>query len=420
MSGPPEFPGLIAASVWIMLVSVSVASLPSSPAVTVRPSAETMPWVTVGVPAARPSALPMATTASPTTAVFESPKVTVGSPEAPWIWRSATSLDGSVPISVAGSELVVPDWVTVMVPPPPRIRAITWLLVTTSPDGRDDHAGPLILRCAVALTSIETTAGATLSTNLGMATPPLSTAAPGDVLASWTVSVESERAPAPHRRPHGRTDGPADQGGHDGDGQPVAAGAPALAAPATTAAPAATGRDAPARGGPPGPPGTGHNRGARCTVAVHRGTTGGALGVLGGCHGLGGTSGAGLSGAGRVGASGAVVATSASGDPAAPGHPEDDSWGCGRSAGGWPAGVRARSAGPRRAAPVRGRGPRRRPVRWVWRPAPTRGAVGWRCGRRLRTVAVLAHRCPPGVRWPSCRTLYVRAPGHGRIAALPS
>ena len=51
-----------------------------------------MPWVTVGVPAARPSALPMATTASPTTALDELPKVTVGRLEALLILSSATSL----------------------------------------------------------------------------------------------------------------------------------------------------------------------------------------------------------------------------------------------------------------------------------------------------------------------------------------
>ena len=77
MRGPPEFPGLIAASVWIRFCRFSVA-VPSPPALTDRPRAETMPWVTVGVPAASPSALPMATTASPTTALDELPKVTVG------------------------------------------------------------------------------------------------------------------------------------------------------------------------------------------------------------------------------------------------------------------------------------------------------------------------------------------------------
>ncbi len=51
-----------------------------------------MPWVTVGVPAASPSALPMATTASPTTALDELPNVTVGRFDALLILSSATSL----------------------------------------------------------------------------------------------------------------------------------------------------------------------------------------------------------------------------------------------------------------------------------------------------------------------------------------
>ncbi len=94
ISGPPELPGLIAASVWIMFCSVSVC-VPVPPAVTERPSAEMMPWVTVGVPAARPRALPIATTASPTTALDEFPKVTVGRLDPLLILSSATSLDWS-------------------------------------------------------------------------------------------------------------------------------------------------------------------------------------------------------------------------------------------------------------------------------------------------------------------------------------
>ena len=72
-SGPPEFPGLMAASVWNMLVRVSVAVPDESLACTVRPVAEMIPWVTVGVPAERPRALPMATTASPTCTLSELP-----------------------------------------------------------------------------------------------------------------------------------------------------------------------------------------------------------------------------------------------------------------------------------------------------------------------------------------------------------
>ena len=72
-SGPPEFPGLMAASVWNMLVRVSVLVPVESLACTVRPLAEMIPWVTVGVPAESPRALPMATTASPTWTLSESP-----------------------------------------------------------------------------------------------------------------------------------------------------------------------------------------------------------------------------------------------------------------------------------------------------------------------------------------------------------
>src|SRR5579862_2071334 len=61
--GPPEFPELMAASVWMMLCSVSPAPPEEPPACTVRPVADTMPEVTVGVPAERPRALPMAITA---------------------------------------------------------------------------------------------------------------------------------------------------------------------------------------------------------------------------------------------------------------------------------------------------------------------------------------------------------------------
>ena len=66
-SGPPELPGLIAASVWIASTSVSVPAT-----CTVRPRPDTMPVVTVGLPA-MPSALPIATTASPTWSESESP-----------------------------------------------------------------------------------------------------------------------------------------------------------------------------------------------------------------------------------------------------------------------------------------------------------------------------------------------------------
>ena len=113
-----------------MLLSVSLELL--EPAVTVRPSADTMPDVTVGVPAASPSALPIATTASPTTRSFESPKVTGVNPAMLLMRMRATSSMGLVPTSVAGNALVEPVRVTVIVPPF-TAAAITWLLVMTRP-----------------------------------------------------------------------------------------------------------------------------------------------------------------------------------------------------------------------------------------------------------------------------------------------
>jgi len=75
-SGPPELPGLIAASVWIALMNEFD---PESPAVTGRLSALTMPAVTVP---SRPRGEPMAIARSPTTTPSEFPRTTVGRPEA--------------------------------------------------------------------------------------------------------------------------------------------------------------------------------------------------------------------------------------------------------------------------------------------------------------------------------------------------
>ncbi len=180
----------MAASVWIMFCSVSVC-VPSPPAVTERPSAETMPWVTVGVPAARPSAFPMATTESPTTAFWELPKVTVGRLDALLILSSATSLVESYPTSVVGRGLVWPYSVTVMAPVLPfwTYSSITWLFVTTSPS--DVMIIPVPWSSLPPdFTSIDTTAGMTLSTSCGMVTLPLRTAAPGVALPSWMTDVE--------------------------------------------------------------------------------------------------------------------------------------------------------------------------------------------------------------------------------------
>ena len=72
-SGPPELPGLIAASVWMRLLR------DWSPSVVIeRPLAETMPLVTEFEYV--PSGLPMATTSWPTLSASDSPIAAVGRP----------------------------------------------------------------------------------------------------------------------------------------------------------------------------------------------------------------------------------------------------------------------------------------------------------------------------------------------------
>ena len=91
MSGPPELPGLIAASVWIMLCSVSVLSEISLVAVTVRPSAETMPWVTVGRARREPEGVADRHDGVADDELVREPKVTAGRFDSPWICSSAMS-----------------------------------------------------------------------------------------------------------------------------------------------------------------------------------------------------------------------------------------------------------------------------------------------------------------------------------------
>ena len=65
-----------------------------------RCSALTMPAVTVR---SSPKGLPMATTASPTSTALELPRVSGVNERdhAPWIFRTAMSVEGSVPTTVA-------------------------------------------------------------------------------------------------------------------------------------------------------------------------------------------------------------------------------------------------------------------------------------------------------------------------------
>ena len=72
--GPPELPGLMAASVWMRLWSIGRPGCSM-----VRPSALTTPTVTVGPPSIQ-SGLPIATTVSPTASVDEAPSRSAGGP----------------------------------------------------------------------------------------------------------------------------------------------------------------------------------------------------------------------------------------------------------------------------------------------------------------------------------------------------
>ncbi len=101
ISGPPEFPWLIAASVWIAPVIEN-----SLGAVIVRFVALTMPAVIVS---GRLNGLPIATTVWPGSADDEFPSVSGWSSDAGLsMWITAVSVDLSLPTSVALS--VDPSW----------------------------------------------------------------------------------------------------------------------------------------------------------------------------------------------------------------------------------------------------------------------------------------------------------------------
>ena len=89
-SGPPESPGWMGALWWMSPVSRSEVPAPSSEATIDAFRPAMCPTATAGVPPL-PSALPSATTLSPTFAVDESPRAAVCSPEAPCSCRTAMS-----------------------------------------------------------------------------------------------------------------------------------------------------------------------------------------------------------------------------------------------------------------------------------------------------------------------------------------
>ncbi|OPX96423.1 MAG: hypothetical protein A4E58_01750 [Syntrophorhabdus sp. PtaB.Bin006] len=116
-SGPPLFPGLIEASVWI--------KSSYGPAPITLPFALTMPAVTV---VSNPKGLPMATTQSPTSRLSESPNVADGSVCFALILIRAMSVLASRPITVASYSLPSISFTFMLC-----AFSMTWLLVRMYP-----------------------------------------------------------------------------------------------------------------------------------------------------------------------------------------------------------------------------------------------------------------------------------------------
>ena len=101
MSGPPELPWLIAASVWIPSITVSVSE-PSPDSGTGRFSALMMPTVTV---LRSPRGAPAATTCSPTWSRSESPRRATVRLSTLSTFSTAISVLGSRPTIFVGTTL---------------------------------------------------------------------------------------------------------------------------------------------------------------------------------------------------------------------------------------------------------------------------------------------------------------------------
>jgi hypothetical protein len=96
-SGPPELPGLSAASVWI---TSSISRPPTERSE--RPSADTTPAVTVD---SKPSGLPIAITSWPRRSRALSPSTADGVPAGSGVLKSARSVSGSLPSTRASAWL---------------------------------------------------------------------------------------------------------------------------------------------------------------------------------------------------------------------------------------------------------------------------------------------------------------------------
>src|SRR5262245_10302757 len=153
-SGPPELPGLSAASVWIRSSIMRPVVARNE-----RPSAG-MPPTGTGAP--RPGGLPMALASCPRRSPFELPSSAKASERAASARSSARSVSGSMPSSRAS-----------VVRPSVSVRRMscapltTWALVSTSPSGEITTPEPVPPRSLLRPEpprSTRTTAGPTVST----------------------------------------------------------------------------------------------------------------------------------------------------------------------------------------------------------------------------------------------------------------
>src|SRR6476469_7464854 len=163
-SAPPELPGLIAAEVWMALVTTSLPDdccWPKGdsldvPVLTGRLRAEMMPVVTVPE---RPSGLPTAMAGSPTLRPSESPRVIGVRSLGPLVsLMTARSVDASVPTIVA--PYVRPSLRVTVIAPLPVASPTTWLFVRMCPLLPKTTPEPAPEPCWV-VTSMLTTLGET-------------------------------------------------------------------------------------------------------------------------------------------------------------------------------------------------------------------------------------------------------------------
>src|SRR5450756_2624329 len=224
-SGPPELPGLMAASVWTASPTAAAeawlrwGNRPGDgdwllPRFTVRCSADTIPALTEP---SRPSGEPMASTVSPTCTVEVEPRVAGVRPLTSLARMIARSVAGSRPTMLASAVLPLAN-LTVIPPAPAEAAAsTTWLLVRMVPSERrmtPDPSSPPLDVVTVTETTLGWTAAATCASGSAGALDvpgrhgrPSGTAAEGN----GDQGRRTNRAPPPRRETVRPRRGPGDR-----------------------------------------------------------------------------------------------------------------------------------------------------------------------------------------------------------------